>query len=355
MSFYWNTLVRGLKPYVPGEQPKDQKYIKLNTNENPYPPSPQALSAIQGAVNADLRLYPDPTASKLRQALAEQFGLPAEQFFVGNGSDEVLAMSFMTFFSKERPVQFADISYSFYKVYADLCRLQPDIVPLSSDFSVPVDAFCARGKGVVLPNPNAPTGRLLALTDVRRIIEADLERVVLIDEAYIDFGGTSVVPLIADYPNVLVVRTLSKCAGLAGLRVGFAVGSAELIEGLNRLKNSFNSYTLDRLALAGSEAAIADTGYIKGTAQRIIATRTRVTAALQQLDFTVIPSAANFIFIAHASVSGARLFSQLRERGILVRHFNDQRIANYLRVSIGTDEEMDAFLKAIKALITEDR
>ncbi|MFT8710080.1 MAG: histidinol-phosphate transaminase [Sporolactobacillus sp.] len=355
MSNYWNARVQKLEPYVPGEQPKDQKYIKLNTNENPYPPSPKALEAMRDSLDARLRLYPDPNASGLREAIAAYYDVPVDTIFVGNGSDEVLAFTFMTFFTPDRPVAFADITYSFYKVYANLCDLDPKIIPLDDAFQIPVDAFCETSGGVVLPNPNAPTGRGLPIDTLRKIIEADPDRVVVIDEAYINFGGASVVPLIKEYPNLLVVQTLSKFAALAGIRVGFAIGHPELIDGLNRLKNSINSYTLDRVALAGAQAAVEDYAYSDQMAKRVIATRDHVSAELRAAGFNVLPSESNFIFISHPDHDAETLFRKLKTRGILVRHFNDQRIANYLRVSIGTDEEMDAFLKAINELITEDR
>ncbi|MFT8319001.1 MAG: histidinol-phosphate transaminase [Sporolactobacillus sp.] len=343
-----------LEPYVPGEQPKDQKYIKLNTNENPYPPSSKALAAIREAADDRLRLYPDPTASDLRRTLAAYFDLPDDYLFVGNGSDEVLAFSFMTFFSAERPVMFADITYSFYKVYANLCALHPKIIALDDAFRIPATAFCAASGGVVLPNPNAPTGRGLPIDVLRKIIEADPNRVVIIDEAYINFGGKSVVPLVKDYPNLLVVQTLSKFAALAGIRVGFAIGHPELIDGLNRLKNSINSYTLDRLALAGAQAAVEDFAYSEQMAHRVIETRERTSAELRRLGFNVLPSEANFIFISHPQHSAEKLFRRLKENGILVRYFNQPRISNHLRVSIGTDEDMDQFIDAIQSLINED-
>ncbi|MCI1858375.1 MAG: histidinol-phosphate transaminase [Sporolactobacillus sp.] len=351
MSNYWNARIHRLEPYVPGEQPKDRRYIKLNTNENPYPPSPKALEAIRRAAGNDLRLYPDPNGDALRATLADANGLSAGNVFLGNGSDEVLAFSFMTFFSPQRPVMFADITYSFYKVFANLCGLQPDIIPLDEAFRIPVADFCRPSGGVVIPNPNAPTGRGIPTTDVRRIIEADSKRVVIVDEAYVAFGGTSVVSLIGDYPNLLVVHTLSKYAALAGIRVGYALGSEKLIEGLNRLKNSINSYTIDRLALAGAEAAIKDRAYYNRSAARIVRTRETTARRLQILGFSVIPSESNFIFITHPQKRAADLFHQLREQGILVRYFDQPRISNYLRVTIGTDEEMDQFVRTIEQLV----
>ncbi|WP_010632593.1 histidinol-phosphate transaminase [Sporolactobacillus vineae] len=350
MSNYWNQRVQHLDPYTPGEQPKDKRYIKLNTNENPYPPSPKVLDAIREAVNGSLRLYPDPNEDLLRAALAAHFHVTSDQLFIGNGSDEVLAFSFMTFFSSEHPVMFADITYSFYKVFANFCELKPAIIPLDAEFNLPVDAFCRPSGGVVIPNPNAPTGKEISVAAIRSILEADRSRVVIVDEAYVNFGGTSVVPLIHDYPNLLVVRTLSKYAALAGIRVGFALGNQELIDGLNRVKNSINSYTIDRLALAGAQAAIEADDYYRQMADRIIGTRAQTVTALSKLGFNVVPSTANFIFITHPDFSAGVLFRQLKEKGVLVRHFNQPRIDNYLRVTIGSDEEMARFIKVIGEL-----
>jgi histidinol-phosphate aminotransferase len=336
---------------VPGEQPKDKKYVKLNTNENPYPPSPKVVEAIKQAVNDQLRLYPDPNADELRKTAAEHFQLDPDQIFVGNGSDEVLAFSFMSFFSAENPVAFADITYSFYKVYANLCSLSPKIIQLNEDFSLPVKAFCEPNGGVVIPNPNAPTGRGVLLSEVKEILEANKDHVVIIDEAYIDFGGESVIPFINDYPNLLVIRTLSKYSSLAGIRVGYALGQKELIDGLNRVKNSFNSYTIDRLALAGAKAAIEDDTYYREMAKKIVTTREQTVKRLQDIGFTVVPSQSNFIFASHTEVDAEVIFHALRDHGVLVRYFNQPRISNYLRITIGTDEEMDKLIDALKLIL----
>jgi histidinol-phosphate aminotransferase len=351
MKQYWNELVQKLDPYVPGEQPKDKSYIKINTNENPYPPSSFVLEAMKQAVDDKLRLYPDPNCDELREKLAKHFHLSEDQVFVGNGSDEVLAFSFMSFFSSEKAVLFADITYSFYKVYANLCSLQANLVPLEEDFSIPVPAFCQPNGGVVIPNPNAPTGQLLSLEKIQTILQANADSVVIIDEAYINFGGESAVSLINDYPNLLVVQTLSKFSSLAGIRVGYAFGQSHLIEGLNRLKNSFNSYTLDRVSLAGAVAAIEDYVYFNEMAEKIIATREATVGQLEALGFTILPSKANFIFITHPEIEAASLFQQLKEKGVLVRFFNKPRISNYLRVTIGTDEEMHQFLSSVKEIL----
>jgi histidinol-phosphate aminotransferase len=351
--------VRRLSPYVPGEQPRDRKFIKLNTNENPYPPSPKVVEAI-AAVLAEgaerLRLYPDPACTELREAVARRYGVGPEQVFAGNGSDEVLAFAFGAFFEgaaaadgaepRAGPVLFPDITYSFYPVYAELWGVPFRGVPLAKDFSLRAEDYCVPAGGVVLPNPNAPTGRALAAGELRPLLayQRERRRVVLIDEAYAAFGAESVVPFIDEYPNLLTVHTLSKSASLAGLRAGFAIGNGDLIEGLCRIRDSFNSYTVDRLAQAGAAAALSDAAYYDGINRRIIATRQRVSAALTGLGFTVIPPAANFIFVRSPRLTGADLFARLRERGILVRHFDKPRIHDFLRISIGTDEDMDALI-----------
>jgi histidinol-phosphate aminotransferase len=351
MSKFWSPLTASLVPYVPGEQPKDKTYIKLNTNENPYPPSPQAIEAIQAAANADLRLYPDPTCEALVKEAAAYYGLPSSQVFVGNGSDEILAFAFAAFFDPAKKLLFPDITYSFYKVYAKLYGLQAELVPVNEQFQIEVDDFTAANGGVIIPNPNAPTAKLLPLSDIRKLLEANANQAVVIDEAYIDFGGETAISLIKDYPNLLVIQTLSKSRSLAGLRVGLAFGSEELIDGLNRIKNSFNSYTLDRLALAGAVAAIQDDAYFRETTAKVIATRERVTGEVERLGFKATESKANFMFITHPAMSAKSIFQQLRDKGVLVRYFDQPRIDEYLRVSIGTDEEMDAFIAALTDIV----
>jgi histidinol-phosphate aminotransferase len=349
MSKYWSKLTRQLSPYVPGEQPKDQKYIKLNTNENPYPPSENVIRAIQEAAGAALRLYPDPESTVLREKIAVRFGLSKEEVFVGNGSDEVLAIAFQAFFEQDKPVLFADITYSFYKVYIQLHELQATIIPLREDFQLDVDAYCAHENGgIVIANPNAPTGIEVPLKDIERIVQHHPDSVILVDEAYVDFGGHSAVSLIRQYPNVLVVQTLSKSRSLAGLRVGFALGHPELIEGLNRVKNSFNSYPIDRLAQAGAIAAIEDEAYFQETTQKVMRTREWVTEELRQMGFEVLPSQTNFVFARLNGRSGGELQQKLKEHGVLVRHFTQPRIDDYLRITIGTDEEMRIMLDTLK-------
>lgn len=353
MSKYWSKKTKEIEPYVCGEQPKDRKYIKLNTNENPYPPSPRVIDAIKNAANGDLRLYPDPDCNILRETIAEYYNLNKNQVFLGNGSDEVLAFSFQAFFNPNEPIIFPEISYSFYPVYAELYNLNYVLAKLNGDFSIPVEEFMRENAGIVIPNPNAPTAKQMSVEDIKRILDYNSERVVIIDEAYIDFGGDSVVGLIKDYKNLLVIQTLSKSRSLAGIRVGFALGSEELIDGLNRIKNSFNSYTIDRVASAAAVESIKDEEYFKECVQRIIATRENTTAKLEELGFKVIPSKANFIFVTHPQYSAFELFSKLREKSVIVRYFNKDRIDNYLRISIGSQEEMDIFIDRIKEIIDE--
>ncbi|MDR2417543.1 MAG: histidinol-phosphate transaminase [Treponema sp.] len=351
MSKYWNQRTRALSPYIPGEQPRERKFIKLNTNENPYPPSPEVIAAIRNAANDDLCLYPDPECLELRTAIARRYALTPEQVFVGNGSDEILAFAFAAFFENGAvalPVLFPDITYSFYPVYARLWGTPFELVPLRDDFSLSIDDYDRPNGGVVIANPNAPTGCVLRLEDARLLVEQQTVygRIALFDEAYMAFASEpgSLVGYINEYPNLLTVHTLSKAASLAGLRVGYAIAHAELIEGLRRVRDSFNSYTLDRLALAGATAAIRHSAYYDDCDRRIIATRKRVSTQLAALGFEFVPSSANFIFTRHPAIKGSALFEALRERGILTRRWDVSRIADYLRVSIGTDADMDAFL-----------
>jgi len=355
MSKYWSRAIRNIKPYTPGEQPRDMKYIKLNTNENPYPPSPKVLEAISeaaGEAGENLRLYPDPTCEELRCAIADYYKLEKQQVFVGNGSDELLAFSFLAFFDSDRPVLFPDITYSFYRVYASLFRTNYREIPLNDDFSIPVESLFEANGGIIIPNPNAPTGKFLPVRDIASILEKNEDSVVIIDEAYVDFAGESAVSLIERYPNLLIIQTFSKSRSLAGLRIGMALGNKDLIEGLDRVKNSVNSYTLDRIALAAAVQAIKDERHFEDTRRKIVSTRERVSKELGQIGFKVIDSGANFIFISHETMHARDIFKSLRDRGILVRYFNEARIDNYLRVSIGTDKDMDTFLKVIKEIIS---
>lgn len=355
MSRYWSEVVHGLTPYVPGEQPRIDGLVKLNTNECPYGPSEAVAHAIAAGNGDALRLYPDPRATALREAIARHHGVPVEQVFVGNGSDEVLAHAFMALLRHPAPLLAPDISYSFYPVYAKLYGIELRTLPLAEDFGIRVDDFLAAGPngGVIFPNPNAPTGMGLPLAEIERLLEGNRDSVVVVDEAYVDFGAASADALIARHPQLLVVRTLSKSRALAGLRVGYALGQAPLIEALDRVKDSFNSYPLDRLAIAGATAAMDDTAWFERTRARIIATRERLTAALQARGFEVLPSQANFVFARKPGQAGAALAAALRERRVLVRHFaRPARIADFLRITVGTDEQTDALLAALDSALT---
>lgn len=350
MSKFWSPLVNDLVPYVPGEQPKMANLVKLNTNENPFGPSPKVIDAIQAELNDSLRLYPDPEGESLRQTLAAYHKVRPEQVFLGNGSDEVLAHIFYGLFQHGEPVLFPDVTYSFYPVYCGLYNIEGKTVPLTETFEINPADYRQPNGGVIFPNPNAPTGRYLGLSHVEEILQANPDRVVVVDEAYIDFGGESAITLIDTYPNLLVSQTLSKARSLAGLRVGFAVGHPDLIEALNRVKNSFNSYPLDRLALAGAKAAYEDEAWFRTCCDGVISERERVTSALESLEFEVLPSRANFIFCRHSTKAGEALARGLREQGIIVRHFNKPRISDFLRITIGTPEQNDALIAGIKAL-----
>ncbi len=355
MSRFWSQVVNDLTPYVPGEQPKIANLIKLNTNENPYPPSPKALAAIQAELDGDaarLRLYPDPNADLLKAAVARHHGVSTQQVFVGNGSDEVLAHIFMALLKHDAPILFPDITYSFYPVYCGLYGVDYQSVPLADDFSIdPADYVGKPNGGIIFPNPNAPTGRLLALDAIERIAKANPDSVIVVDEAYVDFGGESAIKLVDRYDNLLVVHTLSKSRSLAGLRVGFAVGHPALIEGLERVKNSFNSYPLDRLAIVGAVAAMDDTAHFERCCQAVIATRDTLSADLSGLGFEVLPSAANFIFVRHPQRDAAELAKALRERSIIVRHFKLPRIEQFLRITVGTDAECQALVAGLRGIL----
>jgi histidinol-phosphate aminotransferase len=348
---FWSPQVRDLVPYVPGEQPRIPNQVKLNTNENPYPPSPQVVAAIADAARQGLQLYPDPEAMVLREAVAAYHGIAAGQVFPGNGSDEVLAHAFFAFFRQDRPLVMPDVSYSFYRVYCQLYGIEPQLVPLDEALQIDVADYAARpAGGVVIANPNAPTGRALPLAAVERLLQSQPDCVVLIDEAYVDFGAQSAIVLISRYPNLLVVNTLSKSRSLAGLRVGFAAGQRHLIEALERVKNSFNSYPLGRLAIAGAAAAYEDRAYFEQTRQDVIRSRDELTVQLWRLGFEVLPSSANFVFARHPAQDAAALAARLREHGILVRHFNQPRIEQYLRISIGTPAQCEALVEALRVL-----
>ncbi|MBN2985132.1 histidinol-phosphate transaminase [Pseudomonas lactucae] len=350
MSKFWSPFVKDLVPYVPGEQPKLTKLVKLNTNENPYGPSPKALAAMQAELNDNLRLYPDPNSDLLKQAVARYYGIDAAKVFLGNGSDEVLAHIFHGLFQHDRPLLFPDISYSFYPVYCGLYGIESEPVPLDEQFQIRVADYARPNGGVIFPNPNAPTGCVLALDAVEQIVKASPDSVVVVDEAYIDFGGETAISLVDRYPNLLVTQTLSKSRSLAGLRVGLAVGHPDLIEALERVKNSFNSYPLDRLAIAGASAAFDDREYFEKTCQKVIDSRNTLVAQLEAKGFEVLPSAANFIFARHPQHDAAGLAAKLREQGVIVRHFKQERIAQFLRISIGTPEQNQALIDGLGEL-----
>jgi histidinol-phosphate aminotransferase len=354
---FFSPVVGRLQPYVPGEQPKLDKLVKLNTNENPYPPSPQVLAAIATAARQGLQLYPDPASTALRQTIAAHQGLSADQVFVGNGSDEVLAHAFFAFFQQACPLLMPDISYSFYKVYCALYDIAVETVPLTSELRLDVSSYArAQGTtvaGVVIANPNAPTGIGIALQQVEQLLRLHPQRVVLVDEAYVDFGGESAMALIDQYPNLLVVHTLSKSRSLAGLRIGFACGQRPLIDALERVKNSFNSYPLDRLAIAGGVAAFEDTAYFEQTRQAVMSSREGLVMALEDRGFKVLPSQANFVFAQHPQNDAAALALALRAHGVLVRHFKLPRIDQFLRISMGTPQQCDALLQALDLVLSD--
>ncbi|WP_295463567.1 histidinol-phosphate transaminase [uncultured Pseudomonas sp.] len=351
MSELWSPFVKNLVPYVPGEQPKLTNLVKLNTNENPYGPSPRALEAIRAAATDDLRLYPDPNGQALKDAVARYYGIQSDQVFVGNGSDEVLAHIFLGLFGHGRPILFPDISYSFYPVYCGLYDIAFETPALDEDFQIVPEDYLRPNGGIIFPNPNAPTGSALALDAIERILAGNPSSVVVVDEAYVDFGAESAVALISRYPNLVVTQTLSKSRSLAGLRVGLAMGQAPLMEALERIKNSFNSYPLDRLALAGAVAAFEDRAYFDETCRQVVESREGLVSALLERGFEVLPSAANFIFARHVQKGGAALAAGLREHGVIVRHFSrPERIADFLRITIGTPAQNQALIAALDTL-----
>ena len=350
MSKFLGRQAASLVPYVPGEQPQDKRYIKLNTNECPYPPPPQVAKVLAGADCALHRLYPDPQADLLRNKLAAHYQVEPEQVFVGNGSDEVLAFTFMAFFDRGDTLNFPDPGYGFYPVYCDLCGLRQNLIPLREDFSIaPKDYFEQKGH-VLIANPNAPTGLWLERAQIEEILRASSDRLCIIDEAYADFApkGVSSIPLLSRYENLLVIGTFSKSRSFAGLRLGFAISTPEIIAGLERIRYSFNSYNVNSLTQLAGAASLDDGAYFQNTIEKVNATRQRVSARLQELDFRVLPSAANFLFVAHPKLSGQQLYSALREGGILVRHFAHPRTLEFARISIGSDEEMNTLLEVIE-------
>jgi len=351
MNPFWSQTARQLSPYVPGEQPRIADLVKLNTNESPFGPSPRALEAMQAAAADTLRLYPDPEATELREVLAAHHGVKPEQVFVGNGSDEVIAHAFAALLNQPRPLLYPDVTYSFYPVWAQLFGIACETVPLDGDMHVRVEDYRREAGAIVIANPNAPTGVALPRAEIARLLADHPDIPVLIDEAYVDFGGESAVPLVADHPNLLVVQTMSKSRGLAGLRVGYAIGDAGLIEALRRVKDSFNSYPLGRIAQAGATASVRDDAYFRETCGRIVAGREAMTRGLSRLGFAVLPSHANFVFAAHPARGGLELAAALRERAVLVRHFNRPRTAPYLRITVGTEDDTARLIAALEAIL----
>lgn len=353
MKEFWSGRIREAVPYVPGEQPRERKFIKLNTNENPYPPSPVAIQAMKEAVDGDLRLYPDPECTALRAAAAECWGVKPEQVFCGNGSDEILAFCFQAFFDPGREVVFPKITYSFYPVYSDYFGLDRREVPMNPDFSDPVELLCGNNGGVVLANPNAPTGIAVGLDVVEKLLRANPDVVVVVDEAYVDFGAESAVGLIDRYPNLVVAQTLSKSRSLAGLRVGFALAQENLINALRCVRDSINSYTVDRVAQAGAAAALLDREYFDKTRKQIVDTRAWTDEQLRQLGFVTCPSSSNFIFARHPEKAGKEIFDYLRQEGVLVRRWEIPEIRDWLRISIGSGEEMRTMVGILRKLFLE--
>ncbi|MGD8941016.1 MAG: histidinol-phosphate transaminase [Gammaproteobacteria bacterium] len=352
MNQYWSDIVEKLTPYTPGEQPKVSNLIKLNTNENPYGPSPAVLAAISAEANDSLRLYPDPNSDRVKESVANFYSINAEQVFVGNGSDEILAHTFQALLKHERPVLFPDITYSFYPVYCGLYAIEYKTIPLNDAFQISIGDYTTPNGGIIFPNPNAPTGCLLSLTEIEQLLNSNPDSVVVIDEAYVDFGGDTAAPLIRNHPNLLVIQTLSKSRSLAGLRVGFAMGQSHLIEALERVKNSFNSYPLDRLAIAGAVAAFSDSDHFEQTRHTVIASREKLTRDLKALNFEVLPSSANFLLVRHGKHPADYLAQQLRDRNIIVRHFKLPRIENFLRITVGTDPQCQALTTALREILS---
>jgi histidinol-phosphate aminotransferase len=354
MNPFWSQIARELSPYVPGEQPRIANLVKLNTNESPFGPSPRALEAMRAAAADSQRLYPDPEATELRIALATHHGVKPEQVFVGNGSDEVLAHAFVALLKQAKPLLYPDVTYSFYPVWAQLFGIACETVPLDGDMRVRVEDYRRAAGSIVIANPNAPTGIGLARTEIARLLDEHRDIPVLVDEAYVDFGGESATPLITDHSNLLVVQTMSKSRALAGLRVGYALGDVGLIEALRRVKDSFNSYPLGRVAQAGATASVRDDAYFRQSCARVIAAREAMTQELARLGFVVLPSSANFVYARHPKQGGAELAAALRERAVLVRHFNKPRTAPWLRITVGTEDDTRRLIAAAANVLKGD-
>ncbi len=351
MSKFWSKVTQQIEPYTPGEQPREDNLVKLNTNENPYPPGDRVLDAMRTACADSLRLYPDPEAEELREAIAQRYGVRKEEVFVGNGSDEILAHVFNGLLKQDQPVLFPDISYSFYPVYCRLYEIESVTVPLDENLRINLGDYDRPNGGIIFPNPNAPTGAALPLSEIESLLRRNTESVVVIDEAYVDFGAESAVSLIDHFSNLLVVQTLSKSRSLAGLRLGYAFGNTELIDGLSRIKNSFNSYPIDRIAQCGGIASMQDQETFENNRQKVIATRATLIENLEALGMEVVPSAANFVFARYPGKSGTELMTALRQRSILVRHFDKPRISDYLRITVGTDAECAALVSALRDIL----
>ena len=350
MSKYFTSRLSALKPYTPGEQPKDQKYIKLNTNESPYPPSESVIKAAEESAK-NLQLYCDPECKRLTEKAAEVFGVSADRIILTNGSDEVLNFAFMAFSDEKRPIAFADITYGFYPVFAELSNIPYRTIPLADDFSINVEDYIGIGENIVIANPNAPTGLMLSIADIERIVASNPDNVVIIDEAYVDFGGESAIPLTEKYDNLLVTGTFSKSRSMAGARLGFGIACPELIRDLNTIKYSTNPYNVNSLTQAAGYAALVDNDYYMANCKRIIETREYTTKALKNLGFEVIPSKTNFVFAKSEAIGGGELYERLKERGILVRHFTAQRIKDYNRITIGTREEMETLVATVGQIL----
>lgn len=350
----WKENLRKIEPYVPGEQSKDKDIVKINANENPYPPSPKAVEVLKNFDTNNLRFYPNANSTKLKEALAKYYGVGVENVFVGNGSDDVLAVAFQSFFNSDKPIAYPDLTYSFYPVWCSLFGIEYKTYAVGDDFRINAEDYKEKNGGVIIPNPNAPTSLGEGTDFVKKILDYNQDSVVIIDEAYVDFGGVSSVPLVKKYENLLVTGTFSKSRSLAGLRIGFAIGSKMLIDVMEAVKNSYNSYTVDSISIEVGSASIEDDEYFKSTCQKVIKTRQRVTDELRKLGFDVFDSQTNFIFATHDKYSMKEMFEYLKTQKVFIRYFSLPRIENYVRITIGTDDEMDIFLQKTKEFLAND-